>query len=83
MTSGGVSIVYTSGRYKLQNIELLSGSTVVASKQVDSSGIWNIHKGNLSAASSGTLTAKITDIGYYTATSSASYNPNSSSDDDD
>jgi len=83
VTSGGVSIVYTSGRYKLQNIELLSGSTVVASKQVDSSGIWNIHKGNLSAASSGTLTAKITDTGYYTATSSASYNPNSSSDDDD
>lgn len=83
VTSGGVSIVYTSGRYKLQNIELVSGSTVVASKQVDSSGIWNIHKGNLSAASSGTLTAKITDTGYYTATSSASYNPNSSSDDDD
>ena len=83
VTSGGVSITYTGGRYKLQNIELLSGSTVVASKQVDSSGVWNIPKGSLSSASSGSLTAKITDTGYYTSTSTASYSSSSSSSSDD
>lgn len=78
-SSGTVSVTYTHGRYTLQSIELLSGSTVVASKQVDSNGTWTLSPTDLASATSGTITAKVTDVGYYTATNSTSYQKSSSS----
>ena len=78
-SSGTVSVTYTHGRYTLQSIELLSGSTVVASKQIDSNGTWTLSPTDLASAANGTITAKVTDVGYYTATNSTSYQKSSSS----
>ena len=79
-TSGSkVSVTYTHGRYTLQSIEISSGGTVIASKQVDGNGTWTLSSADLASAASGTLTASVTDTAYYTASHSATYRKPSSS----
>ncbi len=67
------TVTYTHGRYQLQQIDVRSGGTTIASKQVSSDGTWNLSSADLSAAQSGSLTATVTDTAYYTASNSANY----------
>lgn len=69
----GLKVSYTHGRFQLQTIEVTQGGTVVASKQVSSDGTWNIPATDLASASSGQITATVTDTGYYQAVSSTGY----------
>ena len=72
----GLKISYSHGRFQLQTIEVTQGGTVVASKQVSSDGTWNIPASDLASASSGQITATVTDTGYYQAVSSTGYSAN-------
>lgn len=69
----GLKVSYTHGRFQLQTIEVSQNGTVIASKQVSSDGTWNLSAGELSSATSGPITATITDTGYYQAVGTASY----------
>lgn len=75
VSGNSATVNFTHGRFSLQSIQIVSGGTVVASKQISSNGSWNLSASDLSAASAGELTATVTDTGYYTATDSANYNP--------
>lgn len=69
------TIHYNNGKFTLQSIQVESGGTVVASKQISSGGVWNLNASDLSAATAGPLTVTVTDTAYYTATGSANYSP--------
>jgi penicillin-binding protein 1A len=68
-----VKVSYQHGRFQLQSIEITQGGTTIASQQVGSDGIWTLTASQLSSATSGTLTATVTDTGYYQTVSSTSY----------
>ncbi len=72
---GSLTIYYTHGRYQLQSIEIRQGSNVLASKQLSGDGSWTLSGSDLSAASTGTIDATLTDAGYYTTGSSVQYAP--------
>lgn len=77
--SGTVSVTYTHGTHTLQSVEISSGGSVIASKQVSENGTWTLSSSELASAS-GTLSAIVTDSAYYTASNSATYKkPDSSS----
>ena len=77
--SGTVSVTYTHGTHTLQSVEISSGGSVIASKQVSENGTWTLSSSELASAS-GTLSAVVTDSAYYTASNSATYKkPDSSS----
>ncbi len=70
-TSGDkANVTFTTGKHALQTVEVRSGSTVIGSKSVSTSGSWAV---DLDKAPSGTITVIITDVGYYTATATTSY----------
>ena len=77
---GSVTVTYTHGRYQLQSIEVTSGGTVIASRQVTSNGTWTLTASDLAAVSNGSsVSATVTDEAYYTSSGSASYRKSSSS----
>lgn len=66
-----ISTDYTNGKFPLQSIELKIGDRVIASQQISSSGTWNVSiPSDVNGAY--TVTATVTDSGYYTASDSAS-----------
>lgn len=72
-TSGNkVIVTYIRGKFALQTLVVKSGGKTIASKQVSSSGTWTLQGSDLDGVD-GTVTATLTDEGYYTASSSAQY----------
>lgn len=69
-----ITINYAHGRYQLQQIEVQSGGQTIASKQVSTDGAWTLDSKDLESAQPGTITAVVTDTGYYTASGTANYN---------
>jgi penicillin-binding protein 1A len=65
------SVSYANGTFGLQTVEVKAGDTVIASKQVSSAGTWDVQ---IPASISGsfTVTAIVTDAGYYSAQDSDS-----------
>ena len=70
---GGLKVTMTHGRFQLQTIEITQGGTVIASKPISSDDTWTIPAGQLGGATSGQVTATLTDLGYYQATASTNY----------
>ena len=75
-TSGGVKVTYTHGRFQLQTVQVTQNGTVLASKPVSSNDTWAIPSSQLASATTGQLTATVTDLGYYEASSTLSYTAN-------
>lgn len=75
-TSGGVKVTYTHGRFQLQTVQVTQNGTVLASKSVSSDDTWTIPSSQLASATTGQLTATVTDLGYYEASSTLSYTAN-------
>ncbi len=71
--SGGLRVTMTHGRFQLQTIEITQGGTVIASKSVSSNETWTIPASQLGSATSGQVTATLTDLGYYQDTDSTMY----------
>ena len=71
--SGGLKVTMTHGRFQLQTIEITQGGTVIASKSVSSNETWTIPASQLGSATSGQVTATLTDLGYYQDTDSTTY----------
>lgn len=69
-----ITINHAHGRYQLQQIEVQSGGQTIASKQVSTDGAWTLDSKDLESAQPGTITAVVTDTGYYTASGTANYN---------
>lgn len=63
------SVNYTSGKFDLQSVEVKVGDRVIASQQIASSGTWNVSIPS-DVSTPFTLTATVTDTGYYTASDS-------------
>ena len=70
---GTLKVSYLHGRFQLQTIEVLQNGVVIASKQVSSDGIWNLTSADIPGASSGTITATVTDTAYYQDSKSGNY----------
>lgn len=72
-TGNSVKVTYQPGRFDLQSIQVTQGDTVIASWSADSAGSKVLSAGDLSNASSGTLTATVTDQGYYQTSDALDY----------
>lgn len=71
--SGGGSITVTThqGKFAIQTITLSQNGNTVATHS--GAGPWSLSASELAGLSDGTVTATVTDEGYYTATNTATY----------
>lgn len=72
-TTGKATVSYYQGTFSLQVVEVAVDGTVVASKQVTGSDSWNNIDLKITTGTSHTVTATVTDTGYYQASDNATY----------
>lgn len=60
------TVTYTNGKFTLQSIEVKRDGSTIASKQLGSAGSWNVEIPE-GGGNKFTVTATVTDTGYYTA----------------
>ena len=72
---GTASVIYTQGTFGLQTVEISVDGAVVASRSVSGSGTWDNVPLNVNSGSH-SVTATLTDAGYYQSSDSDTYTAN-------
>lgn len=70
-TGSSLTVTVHQGKFAIQNVALSQNGNTVASHS--GGGTWTLSAGELAGLSDGTVTATVTDEGYYTATNTATY----------
>lgn len=74
---GTASVVYTQGTFSLQTIEVAVDGNVVASRSVSGSDTWSNIPLNITSGDTHTVTATVTDTGYYQGNDTDTYSASS------
>ena len=69
--SNSVTVTVQQGKFAVQSVTLSQNGNTIATHS--GAGTWTLSGSELSGLSDGTITATVTDAGYYSATNSATY----------
>lgn len=72
-TNGTATVTYGQGTFALQTIEIAVDGTVVKSKSISGSDTWSAIPLGITSGDKHTITATVTDTGYYQATDTDTY----------